>query len=131
VHAGRKVRLSLHDQSVAFLILNVCPPAIAFLNVTGWMARGSFLGLSESVALSIGFEDMDPVGKTVGQSSGEAFGTEDFSPVLKGETGRNHEVPAFVGSAVTSKSSSAPSNTDPPNYVGKLIANIRLHYLLA
>jgi hypothetical protein len=53
--------------------------------------------VSESVALSIGFDDMDPVGETVEQSSGEAFGAKDLSPILEREIGSDHKTLAFVG----------------------------------
>jgi len=33
-------------------------------------ARGSFLGLCESVTLAIGLDDVDPVGEAVEQSAG-------------------------------------------------------------
>ena len=49
------------------------------------LARGSLLGLFESVALSVGFDDVDSVGEAVKESSGEPLGTEDLGPTLKGE----------------------------------------------
>lgn len=55
--------------------------------------------MPESVALSVGFDDMDPVGETVKQSSGEALGTEDLHPILEREISGNHQTLAFVGPA--------------------------------
>ncbi len=63
------------------------------------LARGSLLGLFESVALSVGFDDMDSVSEAVKESSGEPLGTEDLGPVLEGEIGSDHEALAFVGTA--------------------------------
>ena len=63
------------------------------------LARGSFLGLSESVALSVGFEDVDSVGEAVEQSPGETLGTEDLGPVLEWEIGSNHKALTLIGSA--------------------------------
>ncbi len=63
------------------------------------MARGSLLGLFESVALSVGFDDVDSVSEAVKESSGESLGTEDLGPVLEGEIGSYHEALAFVGAA--------------------------------
>ena len=64
----------------------------------GW-ARGSFLGLSESVTFSVGLDDMDPVSESVKQSPGETLGAEDLGPVLKRKIGSDQQALAFVGAA--------------------------------
>ena len=61
------------------------------------LVGGSFLGLFESVALSVGFDNVDSVSQAVEESSGELLGTEDLCPVFKGEISSDHEALAFVG----------------------------------
>ena len=61
------------------------------------MTLGSFLGLSESVALPIGFDDMYSVGEAVEKGSGQSFISQDFGPALKGEIGGDHEAMVLIG----------------------------------
>ena len=66
--------------------------------MVGW-ARGSFLGLSESVAFSVGFKNVHSVGEAIEQSPGETFRTKDLGPVLEWEIGSNHKALTLIGSA--------------------------------
>ena len=61
------------------------------------LAGGSLLGLFESVALSVGFDDVDSVGEAIKESSCEPLGPEDLGPVFEGEIGSDHEALAFIG----------------------------------
>ncbi len=61
------------------------------------MAGGSLLGLFESVALSVGLDNVDSVSEAIEESSGEPLGVEDLGPVFEGEIGSYHEALAFVG----------------------------------
>ena len=63
------------------------------------LASGSLLGLFESVALSVGFDDVDSVGEAVKESSGEPLRAEDLGPVFEGEIGSYHEALTFIGTA--------------------------------
>jgi hypothetical protein len=58
---------------------------------------GSLLGLPESEAFSVSFNEVHSVGETVEQCSGETLTAEDFGPVLKGEIGGDHEAMELIG----------------------------------
>jgi hypothetical protein len=61
------------------------------------LAGGSLFSLFESAALSVGFDNVDPVSQAVEESSGELLGTEELCPVFKGEISSHHQALAFVG----------------------------------
>ena len=50
----------------------------------------AFAGVFETVAFSIGLDDVNPVGQSVQQRSGESFAAHHFSPLLKGQI-RGHD----------------------------------------
>jgi hypothetical protein len=60
---------------------------------------GSLFGLSESIALAVGFYNVDSMGKAVEQCPGEALGPEYLGPVFEWEIGSKHEALTLVGSA--------------------------------
>lgn len=55
--------------------------------------------MSEAIALSVGFENVDSVGKPVEECPGEALGSEDLGPVFEWEVGSDHEALTLIGSA--------------------------------
>lgn len=67
--------------------------------VFGLLALGVLFGLAQAIALSVGLQDMDPIGEEVQQLAGEAFGAKDLGPFLKGQVGGNHEAVVLVGPA--------------------------------
>ena len=59
-------------------------------------AFGSFPGLAQAIALSIGFQDVATMCEPIQEGDGEPFGTKDFSPFLEGEVGGDHEALLLV-----------------------------------
>ena len=49
------------------------------------MSLPASAGIAQAEAFTVGFEDMNAVGKPVEQGAGEPFGTEPFDPVLEGQ----------------------------------------------
>ena len=53
--------------------------------------------LFQSIAFSIGFQDVASVSEPIKQCTGEPFGTEDLSPFLKGQVCGYHETMMLIG----------------------------------
>ena len=51
------------------------------------LGRGGFPAALESVAFAVHFQDVDVVGETVQQGSGQSFRAEDFRPLVEGQIG--------------------------------------------
>ena len=54
---------------------------------------------AQSVALAVGFQDVDAVGEAVEQGSREPLGAQDLGPALEGQVGGDEQARALVGPA--------------------------------
>ena len=59
----------------------------------------SLSGLSESIAFTVGFQDVTSVSEPVKQGAGEPLGAKDLGPFLEGQVGGHHEAVMFIGPA--------------------------------
>jgi hypothetical protein len=59
----------------------------------------AFLGVFETVAFTVGFDDVDAMGKAVQERGGESFVTEYFGPLFEGQVGGQQHALPFIGAA--------------------------------
>lgn len=94
---------------VFVLFLSPLPPGGGrFFWILSLFILCSFLGVPETVAGSVGLNDVDSVGNTVEEGAGEPFASKDLRPVLEGKIGRKDDTLAFIGPAEDFKEKFGP-----------------------